>query len=78
MNELLKELRRSKGLTGDQMAEIIGLTKASYSKKETGSIKFSLREAKVIADYFGMQIEGIFFANNVSKMETDIFRKEVS
>jgi len=70
--EHLRELRAQKGITAQMMAERLGLeTKASYYKKETGAVKFSLLEAKEISDYLGMSIEEVFFASEVSEMDTN-------
>lgn len=71
MFERLRELRVARGISAQTMAECIGLeTQAAYYKKETGAVKFSLIEAKCIADFFGLTIEEIFFANEVSEMDT--------
>lgn len=64
MYKILRDLRQKHRLTDNDMAKLIGLkTHAAYCKKELGYIPFSLKEAKIIADYFGKKIEEIFFAN---------------
>lgn len=70
MYEKLKEIRRLHSVNGEELAIVLGLTKATYSKKENGTVKFSLNEAKKIADYFNMGIEELFFDYEVSKIET--------
>lgn len=71
MFERLRELRKAHGLTCDDMASLLGLaTKAAYSKKERGSTKFSLEDAKKISDKFNMSIDEIFFENEVSLKDT--------
>jgi putative transcriptional regulator len=68
MFEVLKTLRKEKNITANTMAEILGLeTTSAYTKKENGSVKFTLYEAKAISDYFHMPIEKIFFENEVSR-----------
>jgi len=57
----VKELREAKGLKQEDMAKIIGVSAPNYCKKEKGDIKFSLNEAKIIANEFGKQIEEISF-----------------
>lgn len=59
----LRELRVSQNISGEELAQILNLTKATYSKKENGLVKFSLEEAKLIADKFNKKIEEIFFEN---------------
>lgn len=67
----LRNIRNSQGISAKEMAELLGLkTEAAYYKKENGAIKFSVSEAKIIADRLGMKIEEIFFENKVSLRET--------
>lgn len=67
MFEKLRSLRISKGIPAEKLAEVLGLeTKAAYYKKETGSVKFTLTDAKKIADFFKMPIEEIFFGDELS------------
>lgn len=67
MFENLRNIRNEKGISADILANILGLeTKAAYYKKETGSVKFTLIEAKKISDFFAIPIEEIFFDNEVS------------
>lgn len=71
MFDRLKEIRAREGASCERMALVLGLeTKSAYSKKENGDVKFTLVEAKKIADFFNMTIESIFFENEVSFKET--------
>ncbi len=57
----LRDLRNQQGIKAKEMAELLGLkTEAAYYKKECGKTRFSLQEAKIIADFFGKKIEDIF------------------
>ena len=72
MFERLRNLRREHGFTCEDMAKALGLeTKAAYSKKELGRTKFTLAEAKQVADVLGLQIEDIFFEDKVSLKDTE-------
>ena len=66
----VKELRESAGLKQEYMADLLKISPANYCKKENGTIKYSLPEAKIIADHFGKTIEEVFFAEEVSKIDT--------
>lgn len=67
----LKQLRTEKGVSVEEMCDILGLaTKAAYYKKENGTVKFTLSDAKKISDFFHRPIEEIFFTHQVSKWET--------
>jgi DNA-binding XRE family transcriptional regulator len=64
----LRKIRTERDVAADTLAEVLGLeTKAAYYKKETGLVKFSLIEAKKLADYFGLPIEDLFFTNELSQ-----------
>lgn len=68
MFENLRTIRNQKCISGEKMAEILGLqTKAAYYKKEAGTVKVTLAEAKKISDFFGLPIEVIFFPDEVSQ-----------
>jgi transcriptional regulator with XRE-family HTH domain len=70
MFEKLRALRISKGIPVEKLAEVLGLeTLAAYYKKENGSVKFTLADAKKISDFFGMPIEEIFFDHELSCKE---------
>ena len=61
MFEHLKEIRKTKGYTVAQMAKELGVTKATYSKKENGKIVITLKEAQKIAALFKSSVDNIFF-----------------
>lgn len=68
MYTILKNLRKEHNLTHKDMATLINLkTPAAYCKKELGYNIISLKEAKIIADYFGKKIEDIFFNDKPSQ-----------
>lgn len=65
--EKLRNIRTSRNISGERMAEVLGLkTQAAYYKKEAGTVKFSLEDAKRISEFFGLPIEDIFFADELS------------
>ncbi len=67
MFEKLKEIRNKNNVTCEYLSTLLGLkTRGAYQKKESGSVPFTLNEAKIIADYFGKNINDIFFENEVS------------
>jgi len=62
MMNRVKELRMEKGATANQLGTLIGVSTGTYWKKEAGVLRFSLVDAKVLADFYGESIESIFFA----------------
>ncbi len=69
--ERLRAIRCKNNLPVKDLSLALGLkTEGAYYKKESGMIRFSLREAKIIADLLERPIEEIFFAHGVSCQET--------
>lgn len=59
MNKV-KEFRQKKGLKQKQVANEMGISTANYSKKENGSIKFSVDEGCMLAKILDARVEEIF------------------
>ena len=67
MFENLMKISKEKNVKAKEIAEKIGLeTEGAYYKKETGSVPFTLKEGKIIANNFEMAIEEIFFKDELS------------
>lgn len=66
----VKAFRESLGMKQEEFAKIINVSTVNYSKKENGSVKFSLNEARQISEHFHRPIESIFFGHEVSKNES--------
>lgn len=59
--EKIKELRVKNNKKSKEIAELLNIDVTTYSKKEAGERKISLKEAKVLADYYNTSIEDLFF-----------------
>jgi len=71
MYEKLRIIRNKEKIPAKEMADLLSLkTEAAYYKKESGFIRFSLTEARLISERIGLPIEEIFFDNEVSLTET--------
>ena len=55
MNKL-KELRKEKGLTQQQLADIVGVTRRGYQKWENGESSIKSDKAQQLADFFGVSV----------------------
>jgi putative transcriptional regulator len=66
----LREMRNESGISIPKILDLLKISKATYYRKEKGKIKFSLYEAKKIAELFGKNIEEIFFEKSVEKNAT--------
>lgn len=65
----IKQFRESQKMSQDEFADIIGISKVNYSKKERGLVKFSLNEAYQYSQYFRKPIEVIFGCAEFSQDE---------
>ena len=54
--DLLRELRRQKGFTQDQMAKAIGATQAFVSKYETGERRLDFLDLVAICEVLGISL----------------------
>ncbi|WP_422445267.1 helix-turn-helix transcriptional regulator [Thermoanaerobacterium sp. DL9XJH110] len=69
----LKELRKAKGLTQEQMAKLLGYKdKSGYCQLENGDIKMTLEKAIKISKILEADIKEIFFEVNVESCSTKI------
>lgn len=68
----LKAERIARGLTVEEMGEVLGVQKGTYSKKENGKLPIDVDEFSLITNKFGIKREDIviFFTLNVSDLET--------
>lgn len=48
----LKTYRRLEGYTQKQMAEVLGISEASYNRKENNKIDISIKDINIILDKF--------------------------
>ncbi|MGL4819503.1 MAG: helix-turn-helix transcriptional regulator [Bacilli bacterium] len=52
--------RKEKNLTQQQLAEKIGTSKQTYHLKEKGKSDFTVKEAKMLANIFGVTLDELF------------------
>ena len=65
MKNRLRELREEKGLTQEELAKALGVTRQTVIAIEKGRYDPSLRLAFKIARFFGVKIEDIFIYEEV-------------
>ena len=59
LNEIIKELRNHKGLTQEQLAEIMGVSPKTISRWETGEVTPPLEVLDRIADALGVEFDSL-------------------
>ncbi|AEH24101.1 helix-turn-helix transcriptional regulator [Pyrococcus yayanosii] len=60
MKNRLRELREARGLTQEELAKALGVTRQTIIAIEKGKYDPSLRLAFKIARFFGVKIEDVF------------------
>ena len=60
MNNRIRDLRKDRKVTQDDLASAVGVTRQTIISLENGKYNASLQLAHKIARYFGMSIEEIF------------------
>ena len=55
----LRELRKKKGVSQEDLAKLLGVTKSTISKYELGHRAMSIDQLKKVLDFFGIEY-GLF------------------
>lgn len=71
MQKKLLGLRKEKGVTQQNLADLIGVSKNTYSNKEQGKRDFKISEMFKIANFFQVEIGEIFSSNVHEKQGND-------
>ena len=76
-NEKLQELRKQKGLTQEELAEILFVSRTAVSKWESGRGYPNIDSLKVIAKFFGVTIDELLSGDELLTIaEEDTLLKE--
>lgn len=65
----VKKMRRAKGLTQAQLAELAGVEQATVSRLERNDVRITMRQIHMIADALGASLSELF-ANDRSEAES--------
>lgn len=57
VGKTIKGIREEKGLTQQQIAELVHMHRSNYSKVESGERELSIEAVNTVAKYFGMTID---------------------
>lgn len=73
----IADLRKKKGLTQEQLAAALNISSQAVSKWETGISQPDIQTLPLIADYFRVSIDYLFYGQNVScdEIYEKIFKK---
>lgn len=77
--ENLVILRNVKGMTQEQVAEVIGISRQSYAKWEQGETMPDIEKCDRLAAFYGIKIDALLhYEEKVGKTKVDRRRKENS
>lgn len=65
--ETIEEARRSLGITQDDMAEELSITRQTYAKMEQNPENITIRDARIICSILGKRFGEIFFTTLVNE-----------
>lgn len=71
MRTRIKELRKERKLSQEELAYAVGTTRQTITSIEVGKYTASLQLAYRIAKYFGLTIEEVFDFTDVEVFEND-------
>lgn len=60
------DILKEKGFSVEQIAEHLNISKVNFYKKINGDVKFSLKEAQILAGLLGTTVDTLFNADLVS------------
>jgi len=77
LNEKIQELRKQKGLTQEELSEVLFVSRAAVSKWESGRGYPNIDSLKAIAKFFGVTIDELLLGEELLTIaEEDIRQKE--
>lgn len=65
----LKDMRRDKGKTQDEMSKLLNIRRSTYGEYERGKIVPPIDKMKVLADYFGVSVDYLMGNTNFQTHE---------
>ena len=67
IGEKIREMRKSKGISQEGLANVLGVSFQAVSKWETGTTAPDVSLIPAIASYFGVSIDDLFDYNALEK-----------
>ena len=65
--DTLKQLRKAKGVTQQEVADYLGVNRVSYTDYENGKNKISPERLSKLADYFGVSVDVLLGRSNTEQ-----------
>ncbi|GCC52391.1 XRE family transcriptional regulator [Chryseotalea sanaruensis] len=77
IGKIIKQIREEKGLTQQQLAELINMHRSNYSKVESGERDLSIDAIHKVAKYFGMTIDQLVNFDGTMPEEVTVEDKSI-
>lgn len=74
LNEILVQIRKSKNMSQQQVADILGINRSTYSYYEIGKSQLDIKTALALCEIFGLKLDEFLNQDNVianSQLVTD-------
>lgn len=71
LGDRLRELRVEKGLTQEELGELVSLTKANISKYESGKLEPNIDTINYLASFFNVNVDYLFGRTTVRNFYID-------
>lgn len=75
--ENIKQLRKKRNLTQQQIADILQMHRSNYSKVEKGERELSISSVIALADFFNLSLDELVKSNNLAKIQPPLERKSI-
>lgn len=63
IGERVRELRKTRGRSQEELAELLGLNKSAVSRVESGQRGLAVQELALIAPFLGVSVDEILFGD---------------
>ena len=77
-NEKLQSLRKSKGLTQEELAEVLYVSRTAISKWESGRGYPNIDSLKAISKFFGVTIDELLSGNELLTIAEEDSKQQIA
>ena len=66
ISQNIAELRKKKGITQEQLAQALNISPQAVSKWETNTSQPDIQTLPLVADFFGVSVDYLFYGQDIS------------
>ena len=75
--ENIKQLRKKKKLTQQQIADVLQMHRSNYSKVENGERELSISSVVALADFFNLSLDELVKGSDIKKIQPPLKRESI-